>query len=150
MNLQISNPDLKIINKQFPLIIYSDIIDLFTSGNLPLGYITPFENYFMYSICDNNNIWPTKDFILIKTNNENHFKIFCPEIKKFISFKNNVLSAENGSNSSIFDFNKNSKNKEFVYFYCCDLKRYIFINDKNELNIKEEGNKVLLNKSLIF
>lgn len=145
------NPDFKLISKQFPLIIFSDIIDFFNAGNQPIGYITPFENDFRYSICDNNNnIWPTKDFVLIKTNNRNHFKIFCSEIKKFISFKNNILSADNGSNSSVFDLNKNTKNPEFVYFYCCDLKQYIYINDKNELNTKEDGNKVLLKKSLIF
>lgn len=143
MNLQITNSDFKIFSKQFPLIIYSDI-------NLPLGYIKLFGNRFKYSICDNNNIWPIKDFVLIKTNNKNHFKIFYPEIKKFISFKNSILSAENGSNGSVFDLINFSKNPEFVYFYCCNLKQYIYINDKNELNVKEEGNKVLLKKSLIF
>lgn len=150
MNLQNIKPDFKSSFKHFPLIIFSDIIDLFNTGNQPLGYVTPFKNEFIYSICDDNNIWPTKDFVLIKTNNENHFKIFCPEIKKFISFKNNVLSAENGSNNSVFDLNKISKNQDFVYFYCCNLKQYIYINDKNELNTKGDGNKVLLKKSLIF
>lgn len=74
MNLQTINPDFKSISKQFPLIIFSDIIDLFNTGNQPIGYITPFENDFRYSIYDDNNIWPTKDFVL-KLKSSFHLKI---------------------------------------------------------------------------
>lgn len=134
--------------KKFAFMIYPDI-EKSNSGNQPLGYISIFNNEFKYFICENINDWPDKEFVLIETNNKNHFKFYHPEIKKFISFKKDILSTSENCDSSIFDFNK-KESSEFIYLYCTNMKEYVYINYNDELNLKKDGNIILLKKNSLY
>lgn len=138
--------------KKFAFMIYPKIKESNesnTTGNEPIGYISILNNEFKYFICENVNDWPFKEFALIETNNKNHFKIFHPEIKKFISFKKDILSTNDNCDSSIFDFNK-KENTEYIYLYCINNQEYVYINCNNELNTKKDGNIILLKKKLLY
>jgi len=134
--------------KKFAFMIYSESNESNSAGNEPLGYISILNNEFKYFICENINDWPDKEFVLVETNNKNNFKIYHPEIKKFISFKKDILSTNDNCNSSIFDFNKKS-DTGFIYLYCTNLKEYVYINYNNEINTKKDGDIILLKKSLL-
>lgn len=130
--------------KQFPFMIYSN-----NSGNEPIGYITSVNKTFEYFTCKNKDDWPSGEFIFIETNIKKHVKIFCPKIKKFMSFKNDILLTSNDSSSSIFDLSKKSNETGFVYLYCVDMKQYVYINSNNILNTKEDGSTILLKENYI-
>lgn len=135
--------------KKFAFMIYSENNRNNTTVNLPIGYISTFNNEFKYFICENVNDWPNKEFVLIETDDRNNYKIFHPEIKKFISFKKDILLTSDNCNSSIFNFNK-KESSEFLYLYCNNNQEYVYINYNNELNTKKDGNIILLKKKLLY
>lgn len=85
----------------------------------------------------------------MKTLNILYVKIFCPKIKKFISFKNNILLTSDNSSSSIFDLSKKSNKKGFIYLFCVDMNQYLYINNDNILNTKEDGTIILFKENYI-